>query len=462
MPEPDRLPDHPAPTWAWPALLAVPAALVLIWLARVAGQALLDAGKPIVLPWPPLLAFWAPHTGWGQPLALLCLLLALLLQQRAAGLPWRRLLLAGWLLALAWLVSLTLVDGFPAGWADVLVDPNEYLHDLPRIGNPLIFLRTFTGFIAFGPGVGGTEAWTTHVAAHPPLATLLFWALDRVGLGGGFWAGLLCILVSSAAAVGLPVILRELGAPDAARRLVPFTALLPGGVWMAVSADGLFAGVAVGGLALVCRGVRRRRLGSSLAGGVLLGAALYLNYGLVLFALVVLVAFGLTVRRAGWRAVALPWLVAAVGVALVAVVHFALGFNWFTGLAQLRIRYYQQTASDRPYSYFVWANVAAWTIAWTPLLALGAVRATGVLLRGRGRPTSQDTVVALVALAGVSAALLADLSALSKAETERIWLAFGVAAYASLGLLRGRGAAVALVLCAGWAVAVNSLLDTGW
>ena len=466
-PAPGRLPDAPARTWRWAALLAAVAALALIELSRRVGQDLLDAGRPIVLPYPPLLAFWFPHTGPGTWLTLLCLVVALLLQRRAAVLPWRRLALAGWLVSLAWMLSLVMIDGFVSGWVEVLLDPNEYLHDLPRIDSPLVFVDTFTDFIAFGPGVDGDTAWTTHVAAHPPLATLLFWALDRVGLGGGFWAGLLCILVSSAAAVGLPATLRELGAPDAARRLVPFAALLPGAIWMAVSADGLFAGFALGGLALVARGAARRRLAVSLAGGVLLGATLYLNYGLVLFGLAVLVAFGVSVRRAGLRAVLAPWLAATAGVGLVAGTFFTLGFNWFTGLAQLRIRYYQQTASDRPFSYFVWANLAAWSVAWTPLLALGAVLATGVLgqwvgARGRRTPWSQDRVVALLALSGVAAALLADLSALSKAETERIWLTFGVLAYAGLALVRGRWAPVALVTCTVWAVLVNSLLNTGW
>lgn len=460
--EPGALPDRSTKRGRVVALVAVPLALVLIEASRRVGQGLLDQGRPIVLPWPPLLAFWHPHTGWGTPLAILCVMVGLLLQRRAAVLPWRRLLLGGWTLSLAWMVSLTLIDGLQKGWVKVLLDPNEYLHDLPRIHSPWVFLRTFTHYLAFGADVNGDNAWTTHVAAHPPLATLLFWVLDRIGLGGGFWAGLFCIVVSSAAAVGLPMALRELGAPDAARRLVPFAALLPGAVWMAVSADGLFAGVAVGGLGLVCRGARRGRLGSSLAGGLLLGAALYLNYGLALFGLAVLVALVLTVRQRGFRTVRAPWAVSTVGVAVVAVVHFALGFNWFVGLAQLRIRYYQQTASDRPFSYFVWSNVAAWLIAWSPLLAYGAVRALGVLIGDRKAPPSQDRVVAVLALSGVAAALLADLSALSKAETERIWLTFGVVAYAGLALIRGRWAALALVLCAGWAITVNSLLDTGW
>jgi hypothetical protein len=183
----------------------------------------------------------------------------------------------------------------------------------------------------------------------------------------------------------------------------------------------------------------------------------------VLFGLVVVAALVLTARGVGLRAVLRPWLVSTAGVALVAGLHLALGFSWFTGLARLRVRYYQQTAADRPYAYFVWANLAAWLVAWSPLLAYGAVRAVAVLVRARRTGWTQDLVVALVSLAGTAGALLADLSALSKAETERIWLAFGVAAYAAMALVHSRwGAAVALVLTAGWAIMVNSLLDTGW
>jgi methylthioxylose transferase len=51
---------------------------------------------------------------------------------------------------------------------------------------------------------------------------------------------------------------------------------------------------------------------------------------------------------------------------------------------------------------------------------------------------------------------------LSKAETERIWLSFGVIAYSGLALLRGRRASWVLVVSATWALLVNHLLDTGW
>lgn len=106
--------------------------------------------------------------------------------------------------------------------------------------------------------------------------------------------------------------------------------------------------------------------------------------------------------------------------------------------------------------------MAAWLVSCSPLLAVGVVRAAKVVVGGRRCAGGQDRVVSLLALAGVAAALVSDVSALSKAETERIWLAFGVVANTSLALLRGRGAALALLGCSGWALALNQLLDTGW
>jgi methylthioxylose transferase len=431
-------------------------------MAATVGHDLNRQGLPIVLPSPPLIAYWDPHVGWGTTLAPLCVLAGVHLQRVTPTLTWRRLLLSGWLLSLAWMISLTLVDGLQRGWVGVLLNPNEYLHDLPRITDPVTFLATFTDYIAFGDSVDGDTAWTTHVAGHPPLATLVFWGLARIGLGGGFWAGALCILIASTVSVALPVAVRELGASAAAQRLVPFVALFPGAVWMAVSADGLFAGVAMGGLALVCIGAARRRPLASLAGGVLLGTAVFLSYGLILFGLVALVPFVLTIRRRGWRASLAPGVVAAAGVVAVAAIHAGFGFHWWTGLAQLRIRYYQGIAATRPFSYFVYANFAAWLISCSPLLAVGISRALGVLRRGGPRSWSPDHAVALLALSGLGAALVADISALSKAETERIWLAFGAVAYAGLALLRERPASWALVGCGASALLVNHLFATGW
>ena len=457
------LPDPQPPVWRWGDPIALSLAIALIAVSAFVGRSLNERGVPLVLPGPPLLATWDPHLGWGTPLAIGCVLVGLRLQNLAAGVPWRRLLLAGWLLNLAWMCSLTLIDGLNGAGSAYCSTRTSTCATCPGSPTRSASWRTFTDFIAFTDPVAGVpEVWTTHVAAHPPLATLIFWWLDQVGLGGGFWAGALCILVSSAAAVGLPVVLAELGAEAAARRVVPFVALFPGAVWMAVSADGLFAGVAMGGLALVTMGAARRQPLTSLAGGLLLGVVVFLSYGLVLFGLVVLLVLGLTVRRQGLHRCLVPWLVAVGGFVAVIAAHLALGFNWLTGLSELRIRYYQGIASQRPFSYFVYANVAAWLVSCSPLLAVGIARSLAVVVRGRLAAWSQGRVVALLTLSGLLAALVADLSALSKAETERIWLTFGVVAYAGLALLRGRAATWALVGGAGWAMLVNHLLDTGW
>jgi hypothetical protein len=182
---------------------------------------------------------------------------------------------------------------------------------------------------------------------------------------------------------------------------------------------------------------------------------------LVLVGVTVLVAAGLTVRRRGWSALG-PWLLAAIGLTAVAIIHLAYGFNWLTGLGQLRIRYYQGIASSRPFSYYVYANFAAWLISCSPFLAIGVSRSVRILTRRVAGSEWPERVIATLAMSGVLAALLADLSALSKAETERIWLTFGVFASSALALLRGRAAAWTLVGCAGTALLVNHLFRTGW
>lgn len=484
--------------------LAVATACGVIAVSAVVGAVLNHRGYDLVLPAPPLIAHWSPHLGWGTPLVMGCVLAAIVLQRAADILPWRRLIMIGWSIGLAWLCSLTLIDGITIGWTEVLTNPNEYLHDLPRVGDPLTFISTFTEHIVDGP-----QAWTTHVAAHPPLATLVFWGLERIGLSGGFWAGALCIVASSAIMIALPVTVRELGSPHAARRLVPLLAVFPGAVWMGVSADGLFAGVATSGLALVCVGANRRRWLPGLAGGVLLGLSTFLSYGSVLVGVVAIAALVITVRARGRRALAV-WGAALGGALAVMVVHLGLGFNWFSALHLLRIRYHQGIAADRPYWYFVFANFGAWLVSCSPLLAVGIVRAVdalaiatrsrsrvavvqvGAAQAGGGEPelTSRDRrrrcdgracagetpknrgerargrrvdlPVALLCLSGVAAAVIADLSGLTKAETERIWLSYGVIAFSGLALLRGRAARWALLGSAGTAIVVNHLFATGW
>lgn len=126
----------------------------------------------------------------------------------------------------------------------------------------------------------------------------MFVGLDRIGLGGGGWAGVSCILVGASVAVSVPVTLRLLAGDDVARVAVPFVVLFPGAVWVGASADGLFAGVTAAGIALLAYAVRRSgaRADAGLGAGVLLGLACFLSYGLVLMA-----PIAAAVVLIGWR-----------------------------------------------------------------------------------------------------------------------------------------------------------------
>ena len=385
----------------------------------------------------PLFGGWLPHAGPGTAAALaLAVLVVWHGPAVATRLPWRRLLATAYLAALGWTVSLALVDGWQRGFAGRLATQTEYLTDVDRFS-----LDGFVAHIVEGPG-----EWTTHVAGHPPGATLVFVALDRIGLGGGAWAAFGCVAAGALVAVAVPATLRTLGDEGAARAAVPFLVLFPGAVWIGVSADGLFAGVTASGIALLAAGLTRpdRRLAT--VGGLLLGFGCYLSYGLVLMLPLALATVVVARRRS-----ALPWAVA--GAIAVALAFTAGGFWWPDGLHALRIRYYQGIAADRPYAYWMWANLASLALAAGPMAAAVLRRAVAV-----GRRTA---VVSLPLAAGLAIAV-ADLSGMSKAEVERIWLPFAVWLMAGAALLPSRTYRGWLAAQAFVALAVNHLVFTAW
>lgn len=433
-------------------LAAVGIAALLVAAAAVVGVRLLERGVPLHVDAPPLGAQWLPHVGPGTvPAVLVALLVILRGPELAARLPWRPLLGVSAVTALAWTMSLALVDGWQRGVADRLTTDTEYLHDVPRVNDVGAMLRIFAERI---PGLQ-PESWTTHVAGHPPGALLVFVGLDRLGLPGGVPAALLCVLAGSTAGVAVAVTLRSLGAEATARAALPFAVLFPGAVWVGVSADGLFAGVLAWGVALLALGAARPRLdvpavAASLAGGLVLGASLYLSYGLVLAGLLPL-AVAITARRVA------PLLVAGVGVVAVVAAFAAAGFWWFDGYQQVVSRYYEpgEYGLERPYSYWVWADLACLAVVLGPAGVAGLRR---VFAPGRGQPR---VLVALCAAAAL-AVLAADLSGLSKAEVERIWLPFAVWLVAAAALLPARQVRWWLGAQAVVALAVNHLLLTTW
>ncbi|MGH3902092.1 MAG: hypothetical protein ACRDTA_28350 [Pseudonocardiaceae bacterium] len=433
-------------------LLAVGCAALLVAAAAVVGGWLLERGVALHVDAPPLGAQWLPHAGPGTiPAVLVALLVVLRGPELAARLEWRPLLGISAAAALAWTMSLALVDGWQGGVVDRLTTDTEYLHDVPRVNDVGAMLQVFAERI---PGLQ-PESWTTHVAGHPPGALLIFIGLDRVGLPGGVPAALLCVLVGSTAGVAVAATLRALGAEATTRAALPFGVLLPGAIWIGVSADGFFAGVLAWGVALLALGCARPRLDmpavtASAAGGLVLGASLYLSYGLVLAGLLPL-AVAITARRIA------PVLVAGAGVAAVVAAFAAAGFWWFDGYQQVVIRYYQpgEYGLERPYSYWVWADLACLAVVLGPAGVAGLRRA---FTPGLSQPR------VLVALCGAAAlaVLAADLSGLSKAEVERIWLPFAVWLIAAAALLPVRQVRWWLGAQAVVALSVNHLLLTTW
>jgi hypothetical protein len=425
---------------------AVAAGVVLVVTATVVGRLLLAGGANLLLPFPPLLAQWLPHMGPGTPVAAVtAVAVAGWGPSLAATLPWRRLLPAAWVAAAVWTLALALVDGWQRGVVERLSSGEEYLHDVPRVAGVRNMLATFADHILTDQPVH----WTTHVGAHPPGVFLVYVVLDRIGLGGGGAAGVVTVLVGASACVAVAVTVRALGAEDVARAALPFGVLLPGAVWVGVSADGMFAAVLAWGVALLAVGATGRGVRADTAavtGGVLLGSTLYLSYGLALGLFLPAAVLAVTRR---WRA-AVP---AGAGAAAVVVAFTAAGFWWFTGFSHVRVIYAASIAATRPYSYFVWANLAAVSFAVGPAVWAGIRRAVAA-------PRALPPAAAMLVLAALAAVVVADLTGLSKAEVERIWLPFAVWLVVPCALLpRPRLWLAAQALLA---LAVNHLLLTVW
>ena len=511
----------------------------------------------------PIFGIWGPHIGWGTgPAVLIAALVVVTGPELARRLPWWRMLLLAWLTSVAWIFALAMIDGWQAGFAGRLARHEEYLYEAGRVTDIGTMLRGFSGRILdFQP-----DSWATHVSGHPAGALLTFVLMARIGLPGGAWAAWLVVLAGAGAAVAVAIALRALDAENRARAAMPYLVLAPAAVWLGVSADALFAGVTAWAVALLAVAARRGPgwAGIALAAGLLFGYGLFLNYGLTLMvipAAAVLCARGM---RAMWPAVA-----ALLGVALLVVAFAAAGFWWLDGYHLVVQRYYQGIAAERPYSYWVWGNLAA-TVCSVGLAAAAALhRVVRGVLPGSGASavgaTADDNVrsmhgessaggappsgtgvperlpehvgpvadaaettvtsqrrkagddetagagsasreadersprravlgmsrgddsaragsgtarrawverlrgwragmdpAALLAAAGVLAVVAADLSGLSKAETERIWLPFDMWVLAGTALLPQRNARIWLALQAAAALSLNHLLMTNW
>ncbi|MGW0177915.1 hypothetical protein [Nocardia sp. NPDC003345] len=429
----------------------------------------------------PIFGHWSPRFGWGTvPAVVLAVAVVGWGPALARRLPWRRLLGASYLAALTWAFALALVDGWKRGITSRLADGHEYLAEVPGVTDIPAVLRGFTDRILDGQ----PDSWTTHVSGHPPGALLFFVGLDRLGLGGPAWAAVVCVLIGSTAPLAVAVALRALGSERRARAVLPFLVLAPAAIWIAVSADAVFTGVTAWAVALLAVAAGRARAHSehgtaatvpavvsgaggdtppaatvfpntgrwqltAVAAGLLFALGMYLNYGLVLMgflAVAVLVA----------ARTARPLIPAVLGALLVVAAFTIAGFWWFDGYHLVVERYYQGIAMERPYGYWWWGNLAA-TVCAVGLATAAGLAAT--LSPARLRTLEPGSLLVAAALCAIAAA---DISGLSKAETERIWLPFDMWLLVATAFLPAARTRPWLAVQAAGALVLVHLLKTNW
>jgi hypothetical protein len=342
---------------------------------------------------------------------------------------WRAALVAAALGVVLWSAALTAVDRPANAWGSINTDHGRHVD--------LVHDAGYGGFLRDYVDRQHDIDRPTHLRAHPPGLMLLLAAADDAGLRNRAFETALAFLGAAAASVAALVVLDDLVGREAARRALPFVVLAPAAVWHA-NADALYAGVAFAAVALIVRSTAARtQRGAThgVAGGAFFGVALLMTYGVALLALPVAVV---AVMRRRLQ----PVIVAAGVTTMILLLPALWGYSWLAGLSATKDAYDTTVARFRPYSYFVVANVVVFAIAIGPAIVVAITRL-------------RDHSTRLLVGAGLAVVALADITGLSKAETERIWQPFmPLALLAGAALLRQRrwlalqaATAVALAVC---------------
>lgn len=353
-------------------------------------------------------------------------------------LGWRRLLLLSWLAALAWALALAVVDG-GNGLAFPIANPDEYLRDVPAVGDdPVGYVRDF---VREAPG------YSVATRNHPPAPVLLLWLLGKLGVTRPSLIGLVVTALGCLHVPAVAVAVRSLCGEVATRRLLPVLVLAPYAVWVAVSMDGVTAAltalfVALGVVASEPGRTPRWAISSSVA----LGIASLFSYSVGWLAAIPLVVCFLR-RRA--TTIAFIGTGALVPLALARIV----GFDWPAGLTVAQADWSVRIGPHR--SWLLWAvlDLVVLVIACGPHVVTAARR----IRRTPGWP--------FLIGAGIGVGFAIG-SGLARGEVERSWLPFfpwllvpvtgddeGEPARPSL-LLLALGAAAAVVL--------ESVLRSAW
>lgn len=305
-------------------------------------------------------------------------------------------------------------------------NPTDYIHDVPRVGNPLTFLGEY---VAISP----TLAW--HSANHPPGAVLLLWAIARTLGSGPVVATWAVIAIGSLSALVACWIGWKLGGPKLALLAGALFVVMPGHqVYNVTSMDTIFnLAIGAAGVAVFLMWESDATPWIAIGAGALAALGLFFTYAatqLVWFGAAIALLALLRGRGSGFvlrqGAIALATFAAIYG-----LVYLVSGFNIVEGALQAtenNSRFVQRDAVANQaqflapptltyYVYYLTINILpfGWYLAPWGLAALTPLVQRGY--RSLPRPTSVHTL-ALGLLAWV---LGMWLSGLFIREVERIW-----------------------------------------
>ena len=390
------------------ARLLLPVAGFVALATVVAGTVIRRQTGGLGTATPPFVMAYEPEAtlGW----ALLALLLtggAAVLAPRLA-VPGPRPGRAAWL---GLLTLLTLVPGLalnavrhgPLGWREIFLlteggsfeAKNEYLPGLPALSyGPGYFLDRFSELVPSLP---------VNVAGHPPALMLVIDALGITSAGG---LAALCIAAAVLAPALTYALARAIGlAEERARVAGVLAAISPVLLLFGItSADAIF--MAVGAVTAILLAVPRPAV--RVLGCAALAVASFFSWALLAIGAWAAV---LALAREGWRSA----LALAVGCGLAVLVldgglALATGYDPIGALRATEAYYRNSVASRRPYSFWLFGSPVAFAVA------------VGLPAAGAALVAAQRRLPAGVAIAVVIG--VASVAGFTKAETERIWLAF--------------------------------------